>query len=115
MHLNREELATLIASIETDTELESAYYQFNDDTAQEPPFFVWFLSRNTDVFADDKNYVDKEVLNFELYTRYRDFELEATFEAALTDAGIAFSKEAAFVEKEKIYQIAYESEVIING
>lgn len=115
MHLTREELATVIAGIATTCNLEYAYYQFQDDSAQEPPFFVWFLSRNTDLFADNANYTDKEILNFELYTSFRDFALEKTFETALAAAGISYSKESNYVDTEKIYQIAYESEVIING
>lgn len=115
MHLTREELANLIESIGTTLDLPTAYYQFNDDTAQAPPFLVWFISRNADVFADDENYVDKETLNLELYTSIRDFDLEAALEAELKKANVTYYKEANFVDDEKIWQIAYESEVIING
>lgn len=95
--------------------LPCAYYEFSDDTPQAPPFVVWFFSVNTDVMADNTNYVDKEVLNIELYTAYRDFDKEKAVEAVLTANGFCYAKEASFVDSEKIWQISYESEVIING
>ena len=109
--MTREEVYGMINSMN----LPCAYYQFPDNTPQTPPFVVWFFSRNTDVMADNTNYVDKEVLNVELYTRNRDFEQETAVEAILTANGFTYAKEASFVEDEKIWQISYESEVIING
>lgn len=108
--VTREEIYTMVNSLN----LPCAYYEFQKDTAQSPPFVCWFFSANTDVFADDENYVDKEVLNIELYTRYRDFEQEKAVETVLRSNGLTYSKEAAFIESEAIWQIAYESEVIIN-
>lgn len=109
--MTREEVYTMIQSIG----LPCAYYQFPDDTPQAPPFVVWFFSVNTDVKADNTNYVDKEVLNIELYTKYRDFEQEEAVEAVLIANGFCYGKEAAHVDSEKMWQISYESEVIING
>lgn len=98
-----------------DIGLPCAYYQFADNTPQVAPFIVWFFLRNTDVIADNENYVDKEVLNIELYTKQRDFDKEADVEAALKSYGFVYAKEASFVDSERIWQISYESEVIING
>ena len=63
--------------------------------------------------ADNENYVDKEQLNIELYTAYRDFDLEKSVEDILKASDISYDKYAEYVESEKMYQIAYESEVII--
>ena len=109
--MKREDIYTMVQSVG----LPCAYYQFPDDTPQEPPFLCWFFSVNTDTMADNENYVDKEVLNIELYTKQRDFEQEAEVEAALKSYGFVYAKEASFVDSEKIWQISYESEVIING
>ena len=65
-------------------------------------------------YKNNTIYVDKEVLNIELYTRQRDFEQEKAVETVLRSNGLTYSKEAAFIESEAIWQIAYESEVIIN-
>lgn len=107
--ITREELAALIESFK----LPCEYDHFDDNTPQVPPYICWFLSENTDVHADDENYVDKEQLNIELYTDNRDFDLEKSVEYNLKASGISYRKYAEYVNSEKMYQIAYESEVII--
>lgn len=109
--MTREEVYQIIQSIG----LPCAYYQFPDDTPQTPPFVVWFFSVNTDVKADNTNYVDKEVLNVELYTKQRDFDQEKAVEEVLSSNGFCYAKEAARIDSEKMWQISYESEVIINA
>lgn len=109
--MTRQEIYSMVQSIG----LPCAYYQFNKNTPQTPPFVVFFYADNTDFMADDENYIDKEPLSIELYTRVRDFEQEKAVEAVLKANGLAYSKEANFIQSEQIWQIAYESEVIING
>ena len=109
--MTREEVVAMIDLIG----LPSAYYQFTNDTAQEPPFICWFFATDTDVKADNENYCDKEVLAIELYTKIRDFDQEKAVEAVLKANGFSYAKEPNFIDSEKIWQIAYESEVIING
>lgn len=109
--MTRAEVYTMIQSIG----LPCAYYEFPDNTPQSPPFVCWFYAVNTDVMADNENYVDKEMLNIELYTSYRDFEQEQAVEAVLKANGFTYAKEPSFVESERIWQISYESEVIIDG
>lgn len=109
--MTRQEVYTMISSIG----LPCAYYQFPDDTPQTPPFICWFFSENTDVMADNENYVDKEVLNIELYTKLREYDIEKAVEAVLKAGGFTYAKEPNYIDTEKIWQISYESEVIING
>lgn len=111
MSMTREEVYAMVESIG----LPFDYYEFAQGTEQAPPFVVWFFATDTDVMADNKNYCDKEVLSIELYTKIRDFDLEKTVEDVLTSHGFSYSKEPNFIDSEKIWQIAYESEVIING
>lgn len=109
--MTREKIAEMVESIG----LPTAYYEFNDDTPQEPPFVCWFFSRDDDFKADDINYSHIEVLNIELYTRYKDFELDATIESVLNAHGLVYAKESNKIDAERIWQTSYESEVIING
>ena len=111
MNMTREQVYQMVNSIG----LPCAYYEFPDGTAQAPPFVVWFFATDTDVKADNSNYCDKEILSIELYTRSRDFEQEQAVEAVLKANGFCYAKEPSFIESERIWQIAYESEVIING
>ena len=110
MKKTREEISAMMDSMN----LPVAYYQFNEGTSQAPPFVVFFYSTDSDVFADDENYVDKEQLNIELYSKYREFDLEKQIEAILKANDFTYYKEASFIDTEKLYQIAYEMEVIIN-
>lgn len=105
------EVATMVASIG----LPYAYYQFPEGTGQDPPFVVFFYSNIDDVYADDSNYQRIVTLNIELYTREKDFEHEETIETALADNGLTYYKEENYIDSEKMYQIAYETEVIIHG
>ena len=109
--MTREEVATMIESMN----LPCAYYEFNDDTPQEPPFICWFFSVDADFKADNQNYANIEVLNIELYTRYKDFELDDTIEAVLKQNGLVWYKETSYVENEKMYQTSYECEVMITS
>ena len=69
----------------------------------------------TMVFADDTNYQRIVQLNIELYTSNKDFELEESLEQILKDNNLTYYKEENYIDSEKLYQIAYEMEVMING
>lgn len=103
------EISQMIASFG----LPYAYYQFPDGTAQTPPFICFFYSYD-DIHADDCNYIGRVMLNIELYTDDKDFNLESTIENALTQGGFSFAKEAAYIENERMWQITYTMEVLIN-
>ena len=105
------EIAAMIESIG----LPYAYYQFPEGTGQEPPFVVFFYSNIDDLYADESNYQRIVTLNIELYTREKDFEKEATVEGILQNSSLSYYKEENYIDSEKMYQIAYEMEVIING
>lgn len=109
--MTHEQIASMVASIG----LPYAYYQFPEGTGQATPFVVYFYSENDDVYADQTNYVEKPRLNIELYTSEKEFELEAVVEKTLNDNGLTYYKESEYIGSEKMWQIAYETEVIING
>lgn len=95
--------------------LPYAYYQFPEDTPQAPPFICFFFSDTDDVFADDTNYQRVATLNIELYTNEKSFELEESLEEILANNNLTYYKEENYIDSEKLYQIAYEMEVMING
>lgn len=104
------EVATMIASIG----LPYAYYEFPDDTEQEPPFVVFYYPQSDDLYADNQNYVGITQLNIELYTDEKDFDLESTVESVLTGSGLTYTKMETRIDKERMWQILYQTEVIIN-
>ena len=104
-------ISDMIASIG----LPYAYYQFPDGTEQEPPFIVFYYPESDDFYADNKNYVDKRRMYVELYTNDKDFEKEATVENVLSSNGLTYRKVETYINSERMFQITYETEVIING
>ena len=109
--MTRTEVASMIASLK----LPYAYYQFPKGTAQAPPFVCFFYTDTNDVFADDSNYQRIAGLSIELYTSKKDFALEDTVEQMLKKNGFTYYKEENYIDTEKMWQIAYEMEVLING
>lgn len=92
-----------------------AYYQFEDGTALKPPFICFYYPASDDVYADDENYQAITELTIELYSEYRDFETEALIEAALKANGLTYAKAEAHEDDEKLMEIIYETEVILNA
>lgn len=105
------EVATMVAGIG----LPYSYYQFPEGTEQSPPFVVFFYTSSDDVYADDQNYQRIVTLNIELYTSEKDFETEATVEGILKNNNLTYYKEENYIDSERMWQIAYEMEVLING
>lgn len=105
---------TQIAEMIAGFGLPYAFNEFPDGTDQEPPF-ICFLYDYDDFHADNVNYVGKVQLIIELYTAEKDFALEASLEAYLTQQGFAYDKTATRIDSEKMWQIAYTMEVFINA
>lgn len=109
--MTRQEVAKMVESIG----LPYAYYQFPEGTGQSPPFAVFYFTGIDDLYADCSNYQRIAVLNIELYTAEKEFELEDVAERILASNGFTYYKESNYIDSEKMFQIAYEMEVIING
>lgn len=104
-------MKTLVES----TGLNTAYYEFPSGTEQAPPFLCWFFPESNDVLADDTNYTKVERCVWELYTDYKDFDLEATVEAVLSGADIVYARDEAYIDSERMHQTNYTFEVVIGG
>ena len=107
-----------IADMIAETGLPYAYYQFDPDPNNpppDPPFICFYYPYDNDVKADDINYARINHLIVELYTDNKDFTVEGTVEAVLLSYALPFSKTESYVDTEKMYQITYEMEVVING
>lgn len=105
------EIADMIAEIG----LPNAYYEFPDNTEQNPPFVCFYFPESDDFFADNQNYVGIRRLFVELYADNKDFTLESTVESVLSSHGFTFRKSEEYITSERMLQTLYEMEVIING
>lgn len=109
--MTREEIATMIESIG----VPFAYYQFSKATAKPCPFICFYYQGSADEGADNINYVHVDRLIIELYTDNKDFQLEDRVGEVLNSHGLFYNREEAYIDTERMYEVIYESEVIING
>ena len=94
--------------------LPYAYNEFPDDTPQEPPFICFLLDSSSDFLADNTNFVKLRPLTIELYTDIKDFTLESTIEAALTQGGFVYSRSETYLGSEHMNMVVYSTSVIIT-
>ena len=94
--------------------IPTAYDHFKD-TAQELPFICFIFPNSADFLADDTNYVDIDILQIELYTADKDFELEKKMKAVLKAHNLVYSSEEGYLDDEQMYMHTYRVGVVING
>ena len=94
--------------------LPYAYNEFPDGTEQAPPFVCFLFPESDDFFADNQNYVGIRRLYVELYTDNKDVQQEITVESVLISNNLTYRKVEEYIDSEKMWQITYEMEVIIN-
>ena len=98
--------------------LPCAYYAFKKPEAggmaQAPPYIVYLSPGRSDLFADDTNYQHILDLDIELYTKTKRYDLEVAVETALTNNGLTYGKTETFIESDGVFQITYETEILIT-
>lgn len=105
------EIANMVKSIG----LPYAYHHFPEGTGQDTPFVCFYYPQSLDLYADNINYQRINQLTVELYTDNKDFDNEQNVEAALTAAGLVWSKEEFYIDEERMYLSSYTTEVLIDG
>lgn len=105
------EVAQMIESIG----LPNAYYQFDEGQVKAPPFICFYYPNDDDFKADNINYSRINALTIELYTDNKNFDLEAQVESVLIQNALPFSKFETYINSEHMFQITYNTEVVING
>ena len=105
---------TQIAQMIGSVGLPFAYYQFPEDTGQEPPFICFYYPQNNDMHADDSNYQKIEHLIIELYTDSKDFEAEASVESVLRENGLSWSRSETWIDSERMHEVIYETDVVVT-
>lgn len=109
--MTTQEVASMIESIG----LPFSYYQFDESTAQAPPFICFFYPDNNDFSADNINYATVYRLVIELYTDNKDLTIESRVEAVLKEYGLFYTREETKLETERMFEVIYTTEVIINA
>ena len=95
-------LKTLLEQLE----IPVAYNHFNQPT--NPPFVVFRRYSQSNFGADNKVYEKIDNYYVELYTEFKDVELEENLENILIQADIFFNVESEdYIDSEKMYQVIY--------
>lgn len=104
-----------MAKILEELGLPFAYDHFAEGESPETPF-ICYLSPGSDNFAaDGKVYYKINEFHIELYTDYKDPELEERLEDILDGASIFYEKSETWIESEKLYEVLYTFEMEANN
>lgn len=83
-----------------------AYHHF--DEAVEAPFIVYYSPNVVNTLADNSIYHQLDSYEIELYTDYKDIELEQKMHDLLTEMEIIYYKYETYIKDEKLYMQTYQ-------
>lgn len=84
-----------------------AYDHFAEGESPQPPFVCYLLPGSNHFVADGKVYYKINEVRLELYTDYKDMELEQRLERLLDECGIVYEKTEVWIESEKLFEVLY--------
>lgn len=105
---------TQVAEMIAEVGIPYRYHHFPNNTGQQPPFICFSYPGDHDFIADDSNYRKINQLTIELYTDYKDFNLEAEVERVLTAHELVYTRDEAFISEERMYMVTFNTEVLID-
>lgn len=100
-----------VRAIITAAGLPSAYREWKEGKAPPLPYCVYYAGRANNFAADGVVYFTAQRYTIELYTEVKEPATEAALEAALTAAGIVWTKDEVYIESERMNEVSYEIEV----
>lgn len=109
-----QEIADMLASLKQNG-LDVTYYSYPEEEAPPLPYCVYYYPSSDNFSADNTVYSHITALNIELYTENKSLAEEAKVEAMLSNYGIFWNKSESYITSEKMYEVLYEMEVMING
>lgn len=92
----------------------TAYHHFEEGQEPEKPYIVYLYPGTDNFAADGIVYQAINELDIELYTAKKDIEAEKKVEAVLKEHGFFYEKTETYLTSEKMFEVLYETEVLIN-
>lgn len=77
-----------------------------------PPYITYLMAYNSDVKADNWNYVKIENYQIELYTVNKDLPSEDKLEGLFKLLKLPYSKVEIYLDSEKLRQVIYQIQLI---
>ena len=93
-----------------DADIPTAYDHFAEGESPDPPFICFLFPGSDNFSADGAVYFKIRRVNVELYTDFKDPELERRLETVLDRHGIFYEKSEVWIEEEKLYEVLYQFE-----
>lgn len=92
----------------------AAYHHFEEGQEPEKPYIVYLYPGTDNFAADGIVYQGINQLDMELYTDKKDLEAEKRVETVLKEHGFFYEKTETYLTSEKMFEVLYETEVLIN-
>ena len=94
-----------------------AYDHFAEGESPEPPFICYLIPGSDNFAADGKVYFKMNEIRIEMYTDFKDLDLESRVEGVLDGHEIFYNKSETWIQSEKLYEVMYsfEMEGLNNG
>lgn len=94
-----------------------AYDHFAEGESPEPPFICYLIPGSDNFAADGKVYFKMNEVRIEMYTDFKDLDLESRVEGVLDGHEIFYNKSETWIQSEKLYETMYsfEMEGLNNG
>lgn len=96
------------------TGFPTAYHHFEEGQEPEKPYVVYLYPGTNNFAADGIVYQAINELDIELYTEKKDIEAEKKVEAVLKEHGFFYEKTETYLTSEKMFEVLYEMEALIN-
>lgn len=103
MRVSHEEVMAMLDSMG----ISYAYDHFAEGESPDPPFICFLYPRSDNFGADNIVYASANELDIEVYTDYKDPDLEETIEEILTENELYYEKSEVWIESEKLYEVLY--------
>ena len=88
-----------------------AYDHFAEGESPEPPFICYLIPSSDNFAADGKVYFKMNEVRIEMYTDFKDLDLESRVEGVLDGHEIFYNKSETWIQSEKLYEVMYAFEM----
>lgn len=92
-----------------------AYHHFAEGQEPSKPYIVYLYPGSNNFSADGIVYQSVNQIDIELYTENKNLAAEKAVEAVLKEHGFFYEKTESYLETEKMFEVLYEMEALING
>ena len=88
-----------------------AYDHFAEGESPDPPFICYLIPGSDNFAADGRVYFKLNEVRIEIYTDFKDLDLESRVESVLDGHEIFYNKSETWIQSEKLYEVMYAFEM----